>query len=580
MVWKRDSRVAARAEAVDAALRDYRAKLFPSLNAAAKAHGVPESTLRAHKNGRVSRPQAREAQQLLSASEEKALVRWIIDLSRSGFPPRKTRVKDMAEELRKQRLIGINDASIELVSYPPIGARWVDRFIQRHSGLKTVFARQIDAARLKETKREVLQQWFQTIKDTICEYNVQVEDIYNMDETGFAIGSTQAGCVLIDAQIRTKFQAQPGRQEWVTVLECICPDGTVIPPLVIFKGEQISTQWLVPPDLTDGWGWSCSRKGWTSNLHGLYWLRRCFEPVTREKANGRYRILILDGHESHVTPEFIHHCLFNNILLLRLPQHTSHILQPLDVGLFGPLKKALSENIDPLIQTEVVRIQKSEWLLAYVKARQLAFTPSNILGGWRGAGLFPFEPEKVYRHLPDSSSPPELPTFQPLPQVENSTLDPNLFTQSFITSSPPNGETLRRVSSALRLETAEPKVLATPIRLCIPRLAATTERLYAENSILKTRLKAATDVLSARKVAKKGKRIALKDHLLLTTEEIYKTVAALDTEAKERQKKRHARKRKRKAQESESESEDAASDPSEGLTVPTEVLDCIVVERP
>ena len=47
------------------------------------------------------------------------------------------------------------------------------------------------------------------------------------------------------------------------------------------------------------------------------------------------------------------------------------------------------------------------------------------------------------------------------------------------------------------------------------------ERLYAENSILKTRLKAATDILSARKTAKEGKRIALKDQLLLTTEEIF-----------------------------------------------------------
>src|SRR5579862_3465190 len=153
------------------------------------------------------------------------------------------------------------------------------------------------------------------------EYDLQYGDVYNMDETGFAIGSTQAACVLIDARMRTEFQAQPGRQEWVTVLECICADGTVIPPLVIFKGENISTDWLVPAELTEGWGWSCSRKGWTSNLHGLYWLRRCFEPAIREKANGRYRMLILHGHESHVTPEFIHHCLFNNILLLRLPPH-------------------------------------------------------------------------------------------------------------------------------------------------------------------------------------------------------------------------------------------------------------------
>ena len=66
-----------------------------------------------------------------------------------------------------------------------------------------------------------------------------------MDETGFAVGSVQAGRVLIDSRVRAQFQAQPGRQEWITVIECICVDGTVIPPLVIFKGANISADWLI-----------------------------------------------------------------------------------------------------------------------------------------------------------------------------------------------------------------------------------------------------------------------------------------------------------------------------------------------
>jgi len=158
-------------------------------------------------------------------------------------------------------------------------------------------------------------------------------------------------------------------------------------------------------------------------------------------------------------------------------------------------------------------------------------------------------------------------------------LDPNLFSQSFLTSSPPNGDTLRRVSSALRIETAEPKVLGTPVRECISRLAAGTERLYAENSILKTRLQAATAVLSARKEAKKGKRIALKDQLLLTTEDIYKTMTALDKDAKERREKRIFRKRKRKAQESDSEAEDMTSSDNEEPSSLPELHECIVVEH-
>src|SRR5438046_7214084 len=97
---------------------------------------------------------------------------------------------------------------------------------------------------------------------------------------------------------------------------------------------------------------SCNSKGWMSNIHGLEWLRRCFEPATREHVNNGqdWRILICDGHESHVTSRFLAHCLQHHIHVLLLPPHTSHITQPLDVGVFGPLKTAMSRCLDPLFR--------------------------------------------------------------------------------------------------------------------------------------------------------------------------------------------------------------------------------------
>src|SRR6266516_4047273 len=80
---------------------------------------------------------------------------------------------------------------------------------------------------------------------------------------------------------------------------------------------------------------------------GLYWLKNCFEPVTREKASGKTRLLLCNGHESHVTSEFA--CIQHNIFLHLLIPHSSHLLQPLDVGVFGPLKKAVSARLDQLL---------------------------------------------------------------------------------------------------------------------------------------------------------------------------------------------------------------------------------------
>jgi len=42
-----------------------------------------------------------------------------------------------------------------------------------------------------------------------------------MDETRFSIGSIQGVYVVVNKDLQTKYQVQPGRQEWATVLECI-----------------------------------------------------------------------------------------------------------------------------------------------------------------------------------------------------------------------------------------------------------------------------------------------------------------------------------------------------------------------
>ena len=51
---------------------------------------------------------------------------------------------------------------------------------------------------------------------------------------------------------------------------------------------------------------------------------KSFEPSTREKADGAYRLLIRDGHDSHITGEWIAHCMDYKIVLMILPPH-SHI---------------------------------------------------------------------------------------------------------------------------------------------------------------------------------------------------------------------------------------------------------------
>ncbi len=82
-----------------------------------------------------------------------------------------------------------------------------------------------------------------------------------------------------------------------------------------------------------------------------------------------------------------------------MPAHSSHILQPLDVGCFGPLKAAYGQQIENYMRRYINHIMKLEFLPAFKEAWNATFTKENICGGFRGAGLVPYDPERVISNL-------------------------------------------------------------------------------------------------------------------------------------------------------------------------------------
>jgi hypothetical protein len=62
-----------------------------------------------------------------------------------------------------------------------------------------------------------------------------------MDETGFQIGVLARAWVVINSSSgMMPYRTHPGRQEWISALECICADGSTVPPLLIFKGKGVN----------------------------------------------------------------------------------------------------------------------------------------------------------------------------------------------------------------------------------------------------------------------------------------------------------------------------------------------------
>jgi 4-hydroxybenzoate polyprenyltransferase len=199
-----------------------------------------------------------------------------------------------------------------------------------------------------------------------------------MDETGILEGRGSNGLVLGHAEKKAIMRKQPGSRCWTSIVECISATGRVLPPLVIFKGLTVQQQWFPEEiEFLADWAFKASKKGWTSDEIAIWWLQEIFIPQTQPSPPSK-RLLIVDGHGSHCTDDFLYECFKNDIYLLCLPPHSSHVLQPLDIAVFSPVKtyyrQALSEFEDC---NDSSPAGKRIFLECYHKARKLGLTSKN-----------------------------------------------------------------------------------------------------------------------------------------------------------------------------------------------------------
>jgi hypothetical protein len=168
---------------------------------------------------------------------------------------------------------------------------------------------------------------------------------------GFAMGLIATTKVVTRSNMPGKpHLLQPGNREWVTTIECLNAKGWSIPTCIIFNGKVHIEGWYQDYALPSDWRIEVSENGWTTDEIGLRWLPKVFIPATTSRTIGRYRLLTLDGHGNHLTPAFDKACTDNDIVAICMPAHSSHLLQPLDVGCFGPLKRTYGGLVTLRIQ--------------------------------------------------------------------------------------------------------------------------------------------------------------------------------------------------------------------------------------
>ena len=356
----------------------------------AEKHGVVRSTLTRKWRGETqSREEKAIAQQKLTLQQEEELVTYIEELTARHIPPTREMIQNFASSVAK-----------ELVS-----ESWVTRFINSYSiHLISQYSTGMDANRHNADSYTKYELYFNLLQRKITEYKIDSCHTYNMDEKGFMIGVTTRTKHVFSRRMwekgEVKASLQDGNRAWVTVLACVCGDGSALPPGLIYESANstIQSSWVeeIQPQVHSVLV-SSSPSGWTNNEIGLAWLEQVFNRFTKAKARRKYRLLILDGHGSHITMDFINYCDQNKILLAILPPHSTHTLQPLDVVMFKPLSTAYSKELTTHLHNGqgLSVIKKSDFFHLFWKAWVSTFTQGLILKSFQATGILPLQPNVI-----------------------------------------------------------------------------------------------------------------------------------------------------------------------------------------
>jgi DDE superfamily endonuclease/Tc5 transposase DNA-binding domain len=451
-----------------------------SIRAAADAYDVAPSTLSSNIRGVPLRSDCIPNCRKLSLCEEEAIVQYILDLDSRGFPPRPQDVREMADLLLAER-----DAS-------PVGKNWPTNFINRRSEIQSKFNRKYDYKRALCEDLVVIGEWFRLVHNVKAKYGILDEDIYNFDEASFQMGVIGSARVVTSSEARSRPKpVQPGNHEWVSIIQGVNSMGWTIPPYVIFKGEQHLSAWYEDNYLPSGSVITLSENGWTTNEIGFEWIQH-FDKHTKHRTKGKYRLLILDGHESHISVQFQQYYKEHEIIALCMPPHSSHLLQPLDVGCFSPMKTSYGFQIEKFMRFRINHITKLEFLPAFGQAFTASFTEKNIKAGFKAAGLVPYNPERVISCLDL-----RLKTPTPPPQDIN-----------WVSKTPQNADELKSQtehiqSKIVRHQNSSP----TSIYEALGQLAKGAQIIAHSAILIKAELKASQEANQAKKRrARKQKR--------------------------------------------------------------------------
>ena len=349
--------------------------------------GVPRKTLTRHLKGQVKVPGSLgRFKPALGNDYEKALVDHAIALQQMLFGLTTTDFRklafDIAEKLGLPHPFNKDDKMA--------GKDWLASFLARHPELSVRHPEPTSMSRATAFNKPSVDKFFRILKDELVKHNVTADRLWNADESGLTVVHKPGRIMakLGQKQVGKITSAEKGQT--TTVMCAVNAAGSYLPPMMIFKRKRMSELLLKgTPHGTIG---ATSENGWIESELFVKWLQHFVHHV--QPSVDRKVLLVLDGHASHKSLAAIDYARENSVVMVCLPPHSTHHLQPLDRTVFGPLKTAYNSECDKwMVRHPGRRISQYDIGELFNEAYLKAASMKNAVSGFASSGLWPFNPD-------------------------------------------------------------------------------------------------------------------------------------------------------------------------------------------
>lgn len=328
---------------------------------------------------------------ILSPIEENELANHIRNLAEVGFPCDRTDIRNLAFEYATQK--GVKGFTL---AQKTAGYYWFKGFMERHPYLAIKKAENLCIARAMALNRQHVDNWYDKYQEILTRLGIKdvPAHLWNVDETGCQNIHKQNEVVGVVGQPTYSITALE-KGETSTALIAINAVGQSPPPMIIHKGKQLGKQWKN----------GARHDTLVRASENGYINKQLFQEfgmafVTYLQKNGMTslpHLLVLDSHYSHLyNYEFLEMMKTNNVHVFAIPPHTSHWLQPLDVGVFRSFKNGWQKAMKEYTRDTAGRkLEKKDFFIVFNQAWDYGVTTENCQGGFRGTGLFPFNQNAI-----------------------------------------------------------------------------------------------------------------------------------------------------------------------------------------